>query len=286
MTLNRPTSTTQEVIEKVLNRLAEASEPLPGHLELFRQVLLAQNKVKPNISSSLPKLKEKAPQRLAQHKPMLTFHEIELDWTELQALFSQIAELAKQYLKPSPQEIKELDAVTAKIDSLKKAVQDWFGSNPASAKSKSSSTELSPVTRSTTQAALYPWLAAYANEMLPLVANDSWHQRYCPVCGGSPDFAYLEKEYGERWLVCSRCDAQWYFYRLTCPLCGNQEQDKLAFFTDDKGLYRLYVCEKCRRYIKAVDLRKTEEEVLIPLERVYTLDMDRQAIEQKYKAED
>jgi FdhE protein len=255
-------------------------------LELFRQVLFAQSKIKPSISSSLPKLKGKAPQRLPQNKPLLTFHEIELDWTELQALFSQIAELAKQYLKPTTHEIKELDDIASKPAAFKEAVQDWFVKGTVPQKTKTKGGKVSAVTASVLQAALYPWLATYTNELLPLVDKDSWHQRFCPVCGGSSDFTYLEKEYGERWLVCSRCDAQWYFYRLACPYCGNQEHDKLAFFTDDKGLYRLYVCEKCRRYIKGVDLRKTEEEVLIPLERVYTLDMDRQAVEQNYKAED
>jgi len=285
VTLNRPDITTQEVVEKILSRLAEASEPLPGHLELFRQVISAQSKVKPNISSSLPKLKEKASQRLAQNKPMLTFHEMEVEWTELQALFSQIAEIAKGYLKPTPGEIEELDSIAVGLDTLKEATQDWFGSGTIPQKGKAKKTKLSATTGSVIQASLYPWLVAYANELLPLAEKDTWHQRYCPVCGGSPDFAYLEKEYGERWLVCSRCDAHWYFYRLACPYCDNQEHKSLAFFTDDKGFYRLYVCEKCRRYIKAVDLRKTDDEVLIPLERVYTLDMDRQATEQNYTAE-
>jgi len=286
VTFNRPDITTREVVEKILSRLAEASEPLPSHLELYRRILLAQNNVKPNISSSLPKLKEKAPQRLSQNKPMLTFHEIELDWTELQALFSQISELAKEYLKPAPEEIDELDEIAVGLDTLKEATQDWFGSGTLLQKGKSKKTKPSATTGSVIQASMYPWLAAYANELSPLVGKDSWHQRYCPVCGGNADFAYLEKEYGERWLVCSRCDAHWYFYRLACPYCGNQEHDKLAFFTDDKGFYRLYVCEKCRRYIKAIDLRKADEEILLPLQRVYTLDLDRQTIEQGYKAED
>ena len=116
--------------------------------------------------------------------------------------------------------------------------------------------------------------------------QEAWYKRYCPVCGGGPDFAFLDKERdGARWLLCSRCDAQWLFYRLVCPHCGNDDQHSLAYLTDDTGLYRLYVCEKCRRYLKTIDLRKTEAEVLLPLERILTLDLDRQAHESNYTAD-
>ena len=86
---------------------------------------------------------------------------------------------------------------------------------------------------------------------------------------------------GLRGLLCSRCDAEWLFQRLQCPYCGTQNQAALAYFTDDEGVYRLYVCEQCHKYIKTIDLRHTESEVLV--ERVLTLDMDRQAQEKGYK---
>ncbi len=67
-----------------------------------------------------------------------------------------------------------------------------------------------------------------------------------------------------------------------CPYCGNQEQSTLSFYTDEEELYRLYVCEQCRGYLKAVDLRKTKPEVPLPLERLYTMDLDAQAKEYGY----
>jgi len=72
------------------------------------------------------------------------------------------------------------------------------------------------------------------------------------------------------------------FQRLECPHCGNQDQDALDYFTNDDGRYRLYVCERCKGYLKAIDLRQTESEVLLPLERLLTLQFDMQAQEQGY----
>ena len=82
--------------------------------------------------------------------------------------------------------------------------------------------------------------------------------------------------------LCSRCDAEWLFQRLECPSCGSQDQKTLAYYTDDKGLYRLYVCDKCKRYLKAIDLRQAETEVLLPIERLLSFELDMQAQQQGY----
>jgi len=71
--------------------------------------------------------------------------------------------------------------------------------------------------------------------------------------------------------------------QYVCPYCGTKDQNALAYFADDEGLYRLYVCEQCHTYIKAIDLRHTESEVLLRLERVMTLDLDRQGQEKGYQ---
>ena len=276
--------TDKQVVEKIMERLAEAEQPLPSYLELYRRALIAQSQTKiPDLSRSLTSLKDKATRRTAQGKPILTFDDMAIDWAEMQNLLQQVARLTNEYLSPTPEETADLDKICTDLDLLKKAAKTWFESGIASDKSTKSK-DMSPLTASVLQAMLNPLLAAYARELLPLLDQESWHQRYCPICRGNPDFAFLDKEHGARWLLCSRCDAQWLFLRLVCPYCGNDDQKTLAFFTDDKGLYRLYVCEKCRHYLKAIDLRKSEAEILLPLERILTLDMDRQASEMKYQA--
>ena len=81
-----------------------------------------------------------------------------------------------------------------------------------------------------------------------------------------------------------RCDAQWLFQRLECPFCGNKDQKQLAYLTDDNGIYRVYLCEECKGYLKSIDLRNADSEVILPLEWVATLDLDIQACESGYSA--
>lgn len=277
--------TNRHVIDKIINRLAEAEQPLPRSLHFYRQILTAQSKTKPpDLSRTLTRLREKAIQRLSQGKPILTFQDLAADWADIQSLFREVTALASDYLSPMPEETEELGEISADLALLTKAAKTWFAIGTVSRKSMTKNKDMKPLTFSVLQASLRPLLTVYANELLPLVTQESWYRTYCPVCGGSPDFAFLDKERGARWLLCSRCDAQWLFYRLVCPYCGNQDQKTLAYFADDKSLYRLYVCEKCRGYVKAIDLRQTQAEILLPLERILTLDMDRQAHELKYEA--
>ena len=75
---------------------------------------------------------------------------------------------------------------------------------------------------------------------------------------------------------------EWLFQRLDCPFCHNTDQKTLSFQTDEKGIYRLYVCEKCKHYLKAVDLRKAESDLNFSLEAIITADLDLQARESGY----
>jgi len=281
---SRQEVTHKQVIDKILNKMAEAEQPLPSYLELFHQIINVQNQSNiPDLSQSLANLKEKAPQSLGKKKPILSFGDLVIDWTETQDLLQKIVGLTKEYLSPTLEETAELDRICTDRALTNDTSKEWFESGTASNKGKKSS-DMSPLTASVLQATFYPLLTTYSSELSPMIKQELWYQRYCPVCGGSPDFAFLDKERGARWLLCSRCDAQWLYHRLVCPYCSNDEQKTLAFFTDDKGLYRLYVCDKCHHYIKAIDTRKSEAEILFPLERVLTLDMDRQAQEMKYQA--
>ncbi len=276
-----------EVVDKILNRLAEAEQPLPNSLEFYRRILIIQKEAKlPDLSDALTELKRKATERLSQGKPSVTFPDLEIDWISFQKLFNEVADVTSEFLSLEATEIEELKQTGNNLDTLKDKAKIWFGIKTLPRNNTTKSDTIKPLLSSILQATFYPFLAAYADALLPSVSQEAWYKRHCPVCGGSPDFAFLDKEKdGARWLLCSLCDALWLFYRLVCPHCSNDDQTTLAYFTDDANLYRLYVCEKCHLYLKSIDMRKTEAEIFLPLERILTLDLDRQAHESNYKSE-
>jgi FdhE protein len=70
---------------------------------------------------------------------------------------------------------------------------------------------------------------------------------------------------------------------MQCPYCGNADARSLSYYTEEIGLYRLYLCEKCKSYLKSIDLRKTTEQKIPALESLTTVHLDRQAREMGYQ---
>jgi FdhE protein len=205
----------------------------------------------------------------------LDFDELELDWSLVRDVFAKVNAAFAKY----PELFGEIPEKLNSRFFTKKAVKAWFDGKELPTMLDGVSENIG---QTIIQATMQPFLASHAQVLIGSVEQENWRRGYCPICGGWPDLAFLEKEYGARWLLCSRCDAKWLFQRLECPYCGTRSQPALAFFTSDDELYRLYVCEQCQCYLKAIDLRKTEPEVSLPLERLYTIDLDSQAKEQGY----
>ncbi len=255
---------------------------LPQLLQFYQKLLRIQSRIEQKLAPLLePGLSSEAiNERIERGCPLIKFDELALNWPLPRDAFNQVTAIFTEYSEffgvPAGR-LRELEAGRLLSEEVVKA---WY-----------EGTELPPAISedadkhfltSVIHATLKPFLISHARTLTGSINQERWRRSYCPICGGSPDFAFLDKERGSRWLLCSRCDTEWLFQRLRCPYCDNQDQNALAYFTDDKGLYRLYVCERCKHYLKAIDLRQTEAEVLLPLERLYTLDLDRQAREQGY----
>lgn len=276
----------KKATDKIIKVLAEAEQPLPDYMEFFRQIILSQTEITPPDKSEIIKeLKQQSEQRLSESLPAITFPDLSINWEETFNLFKKVVELTGTYVSQEAEDKEQLLVYCESSDILAHSVKLWFeaGSSPRVSTSHHHETAGS-LTSSVLQVTLFPVLSSYSEALSPLVNHDLWQKSYCPVCGGTPDFSFLDSERGARWLLCSRCDSQWLFKRLQCPYCGNDDHKSLAYYTNDKNQYRLYTCDKCRTYIKAIDLRKADEEILLPLERVLTLDMDRQAREMNYNA--
>ncbi len=258
-------------------------EASPELVEFYQRLLRIQSTAGQRVG--VPRLdlnSEAISDRLDQGLPLIGFDELDLDWPLLQATFVEVASAFANHPKLFGPVAKSLVETGGHHQYLKEAVRAWYQvTRLPTAVVPDGVNEC--LLEDIIQATLKPFLAGYAKALLSSVNPERWRRGYCPICGGSPDFAFLDKEYGSRWLLCSRCGTEWLFQRLECPYCGTQDQNALSYFTDDQGLYRLYVCEHCRMYIKTIDLRRTESEVLLPLECVMTLFIDRQAQEKGYK---
>jgi len=131
---------------------------------------------------------------------------------------------------------------------------------------------------------LRPELECVAEKYGKVVDKSHWTEGYCPICGKEPKIGEIRNgDEGERYLFCHQCGFKWYFRRIKCPFCGNEEQHSLAYFAvEGEERYRVDVCNKCRRYIKMVDLPNTSEEVDLDVEDIATLHLDMIAYDEGY----
>jgi hypothetical protein len=248
---------------------------LPLLLEFYRELLLIQSNINERWQATDTILiKKEIDERIRNGIPLLCFREMDLDWKLLGETFAEVASV----YRARPELFGPISGASIPV-LTEELVKAWYEGTELPESVPAADGRL---VWAILQATMNPFLSSYSRALIGSFNIEFWRRGYCPVCGGSPDFSFLDRERASRWLVCSRCDTEWLFQRLECPFCRTQNQKALTVFTDEKELYRLHACEECRRYLKTIDLRKTDDEVLIPLERLLTVDMDRQAREKGF----
>lgn len=107
------------------------------------------------------------------------------------------------------------------------------------------------------RAYLQPYAEFLAGYRTPTPATARRPQ--CPMCGAKPQFGVLRPEgYGaRRSLVCSLCLTEWDYLRIVCPACGVDVFDDLPVYVASEFEHvRVECCDRCKTYIKTVDLTK------------------------------
>ena len=220
--------------------------------------------------------------RLDRGDPLMAPDELEVDPTALADLCFRITTaIGERY----PDRVNALTRIRAWLDSRQREAgalaADYLRNGHLPAVDQDIDPGLLAFVFST---GLRPFLRARAEDLTHFVDDSAWYRQYCPICGGEPDIAALERDSGRRRLLCSRCDNEWTFRRLGCPFCANEDGEQLAYYCTDDNIYRLTVCEQCRRYLKTVDLREAAGERYLAAERILTLGMDFAAKEAGYRA--
>jgi len=131
---------------------------------------------------------------------------------------------------------------------------------------------------------IIPFYSCYAREIAGLANLGLWQKGYCPVCGQRPHIAKFRVEDGARIMGCWLCRTQWRFARLACPFCENRDQGSLQFFyVEENKVRRVYVCEKCKGYVKTVDSKMMGKDVILDIESIVTMHLDLKAVKEGYK---
>lgn len=271
-----------EKILEVLKKEAEERPQLAETIRLYAKIVEAQAAVAVGEGVSLPERKE-AVARLGSGEPLLSPKTLDIDAKAFADLCSRIgfalAQCRREFVKPlarihawlrdHAEEMGRLARDYLREGHVRKGEEAGLDGNLLSFIFNNS---------------LRPFLRTKAEEYADTISDSLWYRNRCPICGGEPDLAALERGSGRRRLLCSRCDSEWGYVRVACPFCGNDDPAKLGYYPSEDRVYRLSVCDRCHRYLKTIDLREAGGERLLPAERVLTIGMDFAAQKAGYKA--
>jgi FdhE protein len=107
----------------------------------------------------------------------------------------------------------------------------------------------------------------------------------CPFCGSKPQLAVLrpEGDGAKRFLLCSLCGTEWFFRRVLCPNCAEENKEKLPVFLAQEFDYvRVDACDTCHTYIKSIDLSKNGNAVPV-VDELATVSLNLWAQENNYQ---
>jgi FdhE protein len=250
----------------------ETREELKPLVSLYEAVFRAQFLAKAGLAQDL-RLPSTSlcRERLDRGLIMLTFDQLQLDTDRFRGLLRQITEIIVQH-NPG----WELPREPLAQEALVGIARRWFESGEHMVGNGPPAALVALVVGFTVST----YLQEAARRLLPEVDLSIWQRNTCPVCGGKPGFGILSRENGSRCLFCPRCHATWPYRRVTCPFCEHDEST--AYYPSTDEVHRLYVCRNCRRYLKAIDLRHTQRDVILPVERILTVALDLAAQEEGY----
>jgi FdhE protein len=269
-------------LDRIIKRINVIEKKRTGYKEIlgfFKYIMREQYKIKPLIQVEQIEINEETVKnQMKEGFPLMDKKDMKLDMDLATTLFKNICRTLQKYHKNAAPEIKKINQALRKgeID-LKELFGKLIAGDKAYLDSIGENNGFNAwLLRFLSESSINPFFEAYAEKLKGHVDQESWWKGYCPVCGSAPVTGELRIDAGERFLQCSSCAFKWRFKRVTCPFCGNEDQKKLRYFnteTDGKA-YRVDVCDECKKYIKTIDLREVQEEIVPIVEDMGTLHLD------------
>jgi formate dehydrogenase maturation protein FdhE len=271
---------------QVLQALDEAwsqHKELADLIEFYRELYEVQFSAKANLPEQQPRDEMAMTWRLEGGIPQLTFDQLGLDPDSFRQLVFEIAAVLQRH-NPGWQIDWEEWPAERLVKTAREVFETWETLTAPRVALQGNGDAKGSQSQPAVLAvgfALAPYLMRAGETILPRLDLSLWTREYCPVCGGRPNLALLEAKRGARLLACSRCASVWPYSRVGCPFCTSKA--KQTYYLSDDGVYRLYICPDCHRYVKTVDLREVHRPVYPMVERLLTVGMDLAARQQGFE---
>ncbi len=259
-----------------LRALAEEQPALAPAVALERELVDGERRLQRRLGTPwLDVSNDDLAARLAAGQRLIEWAQLDIDWPELRLRIRQVVDVLRRHDILEAADAARLHEI-GRDPGLQAIVEQWYDDGADGGP---------PLDTSLTDVlglAVRPFLTRAAEVVQQRVSTDAWSRGTCPICGARPGFAVISAP-GVRHLVCSRCHGRWSFDPRACPRC--LATDRQRVFSAHDGRYQIAACEACKRYLKAIDVRKAGRPLLLSVDTVATLALDQAIAAQGFEAD-
>lgn len=268
-----------------LRALRAAHPELAPAIDLQIELVESQRRLQARVPTPVvPLTATAAAERLSGGHRLLELAEVSLDWSDFRLAIRQTADILRRHENLDADDHARIVELARDGKSIEDQLTAWYreSSVPPSQRGAVGAREHLPASLDQVfTLAIRPFLARAVDVASQGVKLDAWHEPWCPFCGAEPEFAILTPE-GARLLTCGRCEGRWPWDEVGCTGCETRDPAQLVTFTSPDRRYRIYACNKCRRYLKAYDSRGARRPALPVVDTIATLPLDAAAMQQGY----
>jgi formate dehydrogenase maturation protein FdhE len=268
-----------------LRELRAAHPELAPAIDLQIDLVESQRRMQARVPTPVvPLTASMAAERLSGGHRLLELSEVSLDWSDFRLAIRQTADILRRHESLDADDHTRIVELAREATTIEAQLTAWYSESsvPPGQRVVGSARENLPAALDQVfTIAIRPFLARAVDVASQGVRLEAWHQPWCPFCGAEAEFAILTAE-GARLLTCGRCEGRWPWDEVGCTGCETRDPSQLVTFTSPDRRYRIYACNKCRRYLKAYDSRGARRPALPIVDTIATLPLDAAAIQQGY----
>jgi hypothetical protein len=221
-------------------------------------------------------------ERVRQGEPLLHFEDIAFSWLELRLLFRQLTDVLRRFDLIDAPDHAALQTLARASHPATDEVRHWFDLRARRlAPPAPRAAEHGDTFDQVLELSARPFVERASGLVRARADISQWVHPYCPFCGGDPEMAAVAAS-GRRNLHCGRCTGCWPFDAESCPFCLNREPRLQVSYASNDGMYRILACNACRRYLKALDGRRSDRQLMLAVDTIATLPLDAAAMRQGY----
>lgn len=258
-----------------------------GFIDFYKRIETWQNEMLFRLKKEKPVSKiEAAPLLAEKNQPLLEIMDMEIDPDQYKGAVMELANLVKAERGLTQDKVNRIIEVLDSYDfgDLARRMidkdRDFFNKL---ARENDLALELLIFIL---DHALRPFLRHFALPYQDSLREEDdlvWPNGTCPVCGNQANFSRIRGEDGRRFLFCEHCFTEWEYQYLACIYCGNTEPKTIRYFViEGDDAHQVFVCDKCRGYLKTFDERKGREKVDLFIAAIETVYLDMIAEEEGY----